>query len=94
LALRKATSTGDDQALLGFYELSEGTVQVGKSLSLLGRTAYVHDENDAGPDFQAAVGWEEGSLCWGAVFTRDRTGEAEDYYDVVKLGEGAVNRAP
>ena len=91
--VKKTASTGDDQAVLGFHELTEGIVRVGESLSLICRTAYVHAENDAGPGFQAAVGWEEGSLCWGPVFTQDRRGEAEDYYELAKLGEGAVNRA-
>lgn len=68
--VKKTASTGDDQAVLGFHELTEGIVRVGESLSLICRTAYVHAENDAGPGFQAAVGWEEGSLCWGPCSPR------------------------
>ncbi|HTW06521.1 MAG TPA: hypothetical protein VME46_03370 [Acidimicrobiales bacterium] len=38
-------------------------------------------------------GSEAGSLCWGPVFTQDRSAEAEAHYAVAKLGDGAIDPA-
>lgn len=85
-------TSGDDSAILGFYDLTDGLAEWASALSRSVPTAYVDVESFGGTGFQAAIGWSDGEVVLGPLFTQTHAGEAEAHYHIPVNGEPmAVN---
>jgi hypothetical protein len=91
--VRQRASTGDDSPVLRFYTLTDGIVRWGAELSHHGRTAFIDVQFFGGTGFQAAIGWADGEVALGPLFTETHKGEGEPWYEVPPRGQPlAVNR--
>lgn len=82
----KAALGSDSGPRMGFLALTPRMIAVAEELSHDGPVAYCHLEFHGGTGFQAAVGWVDGQVCCGRVFTANHP--AEQVSEAYQLVEG------
>jgi hypothetical protein len=83
---------GDDEPVLGMFDLIETMRSFGEQLSAGGPVAYVFGEGQAGGT-QASVVWDRGAVVFGPVQTADNPADACDGFVYEPGTQQAINQA-
>lgn len=75
----------------GFMELTESVASFGAGLSRVGPTLYLHSEFHGGEGTHEVLGWRDGEVTFGPLFTRTPRESAEVWYEVADGPDMAIN---
>ncbi|MGW1341028.1 hypothetical protein ACWCOV_08240 [Kribbella sp. NPDC002412] len=84
--------TPDRDLVPGFLDLTKGRAEEAVQASAQGPVLYIHMEFHGGEGTHDAVGWQNGDVAFGPLFTRTPGEQAPDHYAAVRSGsEMAIN---